>query len=113
MRANRKTKVQPSQVNRRKRRPERKPGDRYVKDAYNRAIPRAVDRANEEREKEGQEKLPYWSPNQLRHSAATEIRRQSGLEAAQTVLGHARADVTQVYAERDLERAREIMRSIG
>ena len=27
-----------------------------------------------------------WSPNQLRHSAATEIRRQFGLEAAQVIL---------------------------
>ena len=31
--------------------------------------------------------------------AATAIRRRYGLEAAQSVLGHARADVTQVYAE--------------
>jgi len=72
-----------------------------------------VDRANEEREKEGQEKLPYWSPNQLRHSAATEIRRRFGLEAAQTVLGHAKADVTQVCAERDMSLAAEVMRRIG
>ncbi len=113
MRANRKMNVQPSQVDRRKRRPKRKPGDRYVKDAYNRAIQRAVDRANKDREKQGQEKLPYWSPNQLRHSAATEIRRQFGLEAAQTVLGHAKADITQVYAERDLSLAAEVMRRIG
>jgi len=49
----------------------------------------------------------------LRHSAATEIRRQFGLEAAQTVLGHAKADITQVYAERDLSLAAEVMRRIG
>ena len=110
-RANRKTKVQPSQQDRRKRRPRRKPGGRYVKDAYNRAIHRAVDRAN--RLSDDNERIPYWSPNQLRHSAATEIRRQFGLEAAQTVLGHARADITQVYAERDWSLAAEVMRKIG
>jgi site-specific recombinase XerC len=49
----------------------------------------------------------------LRHSAATEIRKQFGLEAAQTVLGHSQANVTQVYAERDWQLAAEVMRKIG
>ena len=31
-----------------------------------------------------------WSPNQLRHAAATEVRKQFGLEAAQIILGHSR-----------------------
>ena len=30
-----------------------------------------------------------WHPSQLRHSAATEIRKQFGLEAAQVALGQA------------------------
>ena len=46
--------------------------------------------------------VAYWHPNQLRHNFATLARRQYGLEAAQVALGHSRADVTQVYAERDL-----------
>ena len=54
-----------------------------------------------------------WSPNQLRHTAATRIRKQFGLEAAQVILGHAAADVTQVYAERDADKAREVLRQIG
>ena len=54
-----------------------------------------------------------WSPNQLRHAAGTEVRRQFGLEAAQVVLGHAKADVTQVYAERDQALAAEVMGKIG
>lgn len=54
-----------------------------------------------------------WSPNQLRHTAATEIRRQFGLEAAQVTLGHSNANVTQIYAERDLSKAAEIMRAVG
>ncbi len=49
-----------------------------------------------------------WHPNQLRHSAATFVRQEFGLDGAQAILGHATADVTQVYAELTLARAREI-----
>lgn len=45
--------------------------------------------------------ITYWHPNQLRHTRATAIRQQFGLEAAQVALGHSRADTTQLYAERD------------
>ena len=54
-----------------------------------------------------------WSPNQLRHTRATEVRRLYGLDAAQVILGHARADITQVYAEVDRQKAIEITRKIG
>jgi integrase len=54
-----------------------------------------------------------FSPNRLRHSVGTRIRQRYGLEAAQTVLGHARADVTQLYAERDLAKAHEVIAEIG
>lgn len=54
-----------------------------------------------------------WSPNQLRHAAATEIRSLHGVEAAQVVLGHAHLNVTEVYAERDLLKAAEIMAKLG
>ena len=57
--------------------------------------------------------LEIWVPNQLRHSAATEIRKRFGLEAAQVTLGHAAADVTQVYAERDLQKAAAVMAQVG
>ncbi|KKL12132.1 hypothetical protein LCGC14_2538830 [marine sediment metagenome] len=87
----------------RKRAPRRKAGSRYTTGSYRRAIHRACDKAAIDR----------WSPNQLRHSAGTEIRRQFGLEAAQVTLGHAKADVTQVYAERDAELARDVARKIG
>ena len=118
-RARRKTRVQPSQQNRRKKRPQRVPATRYTKDAYRRAIAKAVATANrkeqEDAARDGREPRPIlaWHPNQLRHSAATEIRRRFGLEAAQTVLGHARADVTQVYAQRDHALAADIMGKIG
>lgn len=44
--------------------------------------------------------LPAWHPNQLRHSAATLIRQELGLESAQAVLGHARLETTQIYSAR-------------
>ncbi|HEY1603517.1 MAG TPA: tyrosine-type recombinase/integrase [Pirellulales bacterium] len=75
----------------------------YSKDSYNRAIRRACDKA----------KLTIWHPNQLRHAAGTEARRQFGLEAAQVVLGHSQANVTQIYAERDLSLAVKVMTAIG
>jgi integrase len=118
-RARRRTRVQPSQRNRRKARPVRAPRAAYTKDSYNRAITRGIGKANAKRVKEAAQAgvepmlLPHWHPNQLRHSKATEIRRQFGLEAAQVILGHAKADVTQVYAERDSALAVEVARKIG
>ncbi len=95
----------------RRRKPKRQPGNRYDTNAYRRAIHRAVDTANRKREKDDQ--LPKWSPNRLRHTAATEIRRTFGLEAAQVALGHSQADVAQIYAEKDLTLAAEVARKIG
>ena len=57
--------------------------------------------------------VPEWSPLQLRHTAATAIRARYGLEAAKAILGHSRVETSQIYAERDLGRAEEIMREIG
>lgn len=71
---------------------------RYTVDSYRRAIWYACKQAG----------VTQWSPNQLRHLYATEIRSKYGLEAAQIMLGHANADVTQVYAERDREKAEKI-----
>lgn len=81
----------------------RPPGQRYTTDSYGRAIHYACRRAG----------IENWSPNRLRHAFATEVRKQYGLEAAQLLLGHAKADVTQVYAERDLSKGIEIARKIG
>jgi hypothetical protein len=49
----------------------------------------------------------------LRHCQAATIRQAYGLEAAKAVLGHADTRITEIYAERDLELARSIMREIG
>lgn len=58
-------------------------------------------------------KAHRWHPNQVRHTVATEVRAKFGLEAAQVLLGHTRADVTQTYAERDMRQAADIARKIG
>ena len=106
----------------RRRRRGSAPRDRYSSDSYRRAIVRACAKAfphptikpspfllDEFAEKLRQWKKQHeWTPNQLRHAAATEIRRAFGLEAAQVILGHSRADVTQIYAERDLQKASDI-----
>jgi integrase len=57
--------------------------------------------------------IPHWSPNQLRHNFATRIRDEFGLETAQVTLGHANADVTQVYAERDRATAEAAIERVG
>lgn len=58
-------------------------------------------------------KAHHWHPHQLRHNAATHIRREFGLEFSQVVLGHQSLDMTQLYAEADQAKAQEVIRRIG
>lgn len=58
-------------------------------------------------------KLHVWHPHQLRHNAATRLRREYGLEAAQVILGHKTLSVTELYAEKNVEAARRIMNEAG
>jgi integrase len=101
----RKSKVPPSQRNRRKPDAELRKKARGVFTDYGYAavVRRACERAG----------VAPWHPNQLRHTFGSEVRRAYGLEAAQMLLGHARADVTQVYAERDGRLAFRVAREIG
>ena len=86
---------------------------------YRQAIHRACNRANKQAHKEHPEIptatriVPRWAPNRIRHTAGTEIRKNHGLEAAQVILGHSRADVTQIYAERDVAKAVAVIREVG
>lgn len=90
-------------TNRIARKPRRAPGTAFTAGTYGRSILNATRRA----------KIEEWSPNQLRHSAATAIRKEFGLEAAQVILGHSELGVTQVYAERDTTKAIEVAMKIG
>ena len=103
LRAGRKTKVQPSQTSRKRTQPKKLPGARYTTHAYSNAIRVSAKKAG----------APHWSPNQLRHSVATEVRREHGLEAAGAVLGHSRMSATEIYAERDLALAARIAEATG
>ena len=57
--------------------------------------------------------LNAWRPNQLRHSAATELRRHYGIEGARLILGHESGETTEIYAEADLKRAQQIAFEVG
>lgn len=57
--------------------------------------------------------IERWSPNQLRHSAATKIRKQFGAEAAQIILGHSNLSTTEIYAEKNINQAVQIARDFG
>lgn len=81
----------------------RAPGRTYGVRAYCRAVARACRRAG----------VPAFSPNQLRHLAATEITREFGIDVARLVLGHRKVDITQVYALPDLARAVEAISRVG
>ena len=105
------------------------PGGKYTRHSYRVAVARACDRAfpHPTIVKErgvaltdvqaaglaAWRKAHRWHPHRLRHTRATEIRKRYDVEAAQVILGHSKPDTTLVYAERDIEKAREVMREIG
>ena len=103
-----------------KRKPKRKPGPGgYPTATYRRAITRACDKAFpapkglKEKQLHQWQVDHRWAPNRLRHTAGTEVRKMFGLEAAQVVLGHAKANMTERYAERDRQQAIEVAKRIG
>jgi integrase len=126
-RLNRKSQVPPSQQYRRKAKPKKAPRDRYTSRSYTQAIAKAVAKANTARACEPCKKreaddrcsackaaaVPHWHPHQLRHTKATEIRREFGLDAARAVLGHRSPKITEVYAEIDVNKAAEVMERLG
>lgn len=103
-RKNRKTPMRPShRCRQRKAKPQLQPAERYTVCSYRRAIYRGCDLA----------KIPRWHPHQLRHSAATRIRREYDLETARAILGHSSPVVLEIYAEQDLKTAWAVMEKIG
>lgn len=126
----------------RHRRRVRPPKNRYSTASYGRAIARACDlafpppkhlqptilaRGNRETKKQFAARLTEsqraelkqwqqqhrWHPHQLRHNAATRLRKEFGIEAARVILGHKSAMVTEVYAEIDTAKAIDIMAQVG
>lgn len=113
MRARRKTKVQPSQRSRAKPNPGKVAGDAYTVESYRRAIKYGIKRANLERARGAGSTIPDWHPNQLRHNAATRLRKEFGLDAARAILGHSSLDMTETYAELDATKAADVMDRVG
>ena len=99
----RRSPIQPSQRDRKKARPKRAPGECYSVYSYRQAIAVAC--------KKG--KGDHWHPHQLRHNAATQLRKEFGLDVARVVLGHSSAAVTEVYAEADNSKAMAAMGQVG
>ena len=116
-RAARKSKVQPSQLDR------SRPGacrlnDHYTTCTYARAITRGIKDAFRPEGMSANQFAKWkpgehWTPHQLRHGRATEVREALGEEAAQVTLGHARIDTTRLYGERNLAKAIEVARKLG
>lgn len=106
-RRRRKTPVQPSQqalAEQRANLPRKKrPGKLYTTGSYRQAIHRACKR----------KKIEPWHPNQLRHTAATEISSEFDLDTARAVLGHESVKTTTIYALPDVRRAMEVARKLG
>lgn len=98
------------------RSPKRMAGNCYTTHSFYVAVRRACDKAfpaPKGADKKEWHRAHRWTPLQLRHAAATEIRKNFGLEAAQVALGHSQANVTQVYAERDMQKAANVALAIG
>ncbi|HOH51319.1 MAG TPA: site-specific integrase [Candidatus Hydrogenedentes bacterium] len=105
------------------RRPDQKPNPRktertinaeYAPNDITRAIARAVEQANAERERSGLPTIPRWTIHQVRHSFATRCRAAFGsIELARAALGHAHTDATAIYAEQDMGQARTVAAKIG
>ncbi len=117
--------------------PQWSPGERYTTCSYRRAIARASDQAfpppeplakqtdettaqwkqrlakAQKAELKDWQKSHRWHPHQLRHNAATELRKEFGLEAARIILGHHSAAVTEIYAEEDRQKAVEAIMRVG
>lgn len=104
----------------RKANPDRTPGERYDSASYHKAVRYAITAANEaiktdaaEREIDKPELIPYWTPYQLRHTAATKVRREMGYETAGAALGHTNMSATAIYAERNQGLADEAAKRFG
>ena len=83
--------------------PKKKPGRAYSTITYCKAIHYACRKAE----------IELWSPNRLRHAAATRLREAEGIEAASVILGHAHLPTTEIYAEASTKKALAIAQKHG
>jgi integrase len=115
----------------------RRPGDQFTVSSYRRAIARGCEAAfampaelreprsgteaadtPDARSQRRQLRAAWrrehcWHPHQLRHNAATHLRREYGIETARVILGHRSPRMTEIYAELDHAKAQQVMQTIG
>ena len=107
----RKTKIQPSQMERGKKSIEEKVA-RYGNKMDPNTIGRIVSRACQKAIKAKKLSQP-WTPYELRHTAITEVRTKFGAEAAQHFAGHSNLDTQKFYDHSAIETASAVAREIG
>jgi len=84
-------------------------GDFYKKDSYRTAVARAIEKAN--RQLPDGQKIPHWSPYQLRHSASSAMEVEVGFDESQVLLDHTSANTTARYNHRRLEKLKKLARN--
>jgi integrase len=131
----RKTPRYPSHMERNRRLKEkeakRPKGDHYTTDSYRKAVEyacfladrdarekalaaaRAVDPTTPAAKFEDTVFVPCWSPNRLRHNAATNLRKEFGIELARLGLGHKHGFTTEIYADADREKVMDVFARVG
>lgn len=80
----------------------------YCTAAYGRALKTGFELAK----KNGVTAFTPFSPNQLRHAIATEIRKRHGQQKAQVWLGHRHLSTTAIYAEREVEELLSVAKAL-
>jgi integrase len=78
-------------------------GGHYSAGSYRAVIYRACDAAG----------VAHFAPGRIRHSGATNYRREAGLDAAQGIMGHASARTTEGYATLHEDAARAAAERLG
>lgn len=82
-----------------KKAPKVNPGECYTVASFRRCLDRAIQAENTARTKKGEAPLAAWSPYCLRHGRAIELREKIGLDAVQSVLGHANVRISEHYGK--------------
>ena len=86
-----------------KRRGVRQPREHYDDESLCQAVGRACESAG----------VNKWTPSQLRHNAATRIKKTFGRETARQLLGHGSVVTTNNYIEEEISEAIKAMKKTG
>ena len=107
-RANRKSKMTPSQAARVSK--PRQIAEFYNKDTYRQAVEYAINKGNKVLPEE--EQIPYWTPYQIRHTAATAMELEENFEASMILLDHEKPTTTARYTtQARLKKMKELARN--